>query len=65
MVTKNNKINIYDVANYIIGKDSEITNLKLQKILFYVYTHYLVKTNGLEPMFDETIEAWHYWSCLS
>ncbi|MGA0447934.1 MAG: Panacea domain-containing protein [Candidatus Phytoplasma pyri] len=56
------QINIFDVANYIIAnkKIPDLTNLKLQKLIFYIYAVYLVKTNQKTKMFHSNIEAWPY-----
>ncbi|RFU60735.1 Panacea domain-containing protein [Peribacillus glennii] len=37
----------------------ELSNLKLQKLLYYSQGYHLAMTNG-EPLFDEPIEAWKY-----
>ncbi|KOR75267.1 hypothetical protein CPX_001770 [Candidatus Phytoplasma pruni] len=51
------QINIFDVANYIIKKNkSKITNMKLQKLVYYTYAKYLVEND--QPIFNEPIEAW-------
>lgn len=52
-----------DVASYFIQKSSEmsendLTNLKLQKILFYSQAENLKETGY--PLFSENIEAWKY-----
>ncbi|WP_049821842.1 Panacea domain-containing protein [Candidatus Phytoplasma mali] len=59
---KSNEINIFDVANYIIAnkKIPDLTNLKIQKLIFYIYAIYLVKTNQKTKMFHSDIEAWPY-----
>lgn len=48
------------VANYIISffqkKQEPITNLKLQKLLYYVQAWYLALYD--EPLFDDKLEAW-------
>lgn len=53
---------VYEVAAYVINKsielDKPITNLKLQKILYYIQAGFLVKSN--EPCFDSRIEAWRH-----
>jgi len=56
---------MYDVlivARYIIDKcnaaGSAITNLKLQKILYFVQAEFLVETHY--PCFHEEIYAWNY-----
>lgn len=51
-----------DVARYIIkrcnSRNQAISNLKLQKILYFVQAEFLV-TKGI-PCFDEAIEAWDF-----
>lgn len=58
-----------DVVTYLIflasqkyvGDNSEregITNLKLQKILYFAQAYYLAKVK--KPLFSEDIEAWEY-----
>ncbi|MEZ0180283.1 Panacea domain-containing protein ['Camptotheca acuminata' phytoplasma] len=59
-----NNVDILDVSDYIINyayenKINDLTNLKLQKLVFYIYAHYLV-TNKKQPLFEEKIEAWFY-----
>lgn len=50
------------VARHIIRKCDElgrtISNLKLQKILYFVQAEFLVDTN--KPCFNEAIEAWSF-----
>lgn len=52
-----------EVAKYILytayNFGDSLTNLKLQKLLYYVQAEYLVKHNG-KPLFYENIEAWQY-----
>lgn len=36
-----------------------ITNLKLQKLLYYAQAYYMVNNNG-EKLFDDDIQAWEY-----
>lgn len=51
-----------DVAAYIINKQVDdgypISNLKLQKILYFVQAEFLVSKD--EPCFDDVIEAWDF-----
>ena len=51
-----------DVAAYIINKQVDdgcpISNLKLQKILYFVQAEFLVSKD--EPCFDDIIEAWDF-----
>ena len=50
------------MAAYIINKQVDdgypISNLKLQKILYFVQAEFLVSKD--EPCFDEVIEAWDF-----
>ena len=52
-----------DIAKYIINKSIEfnrpISNLQLQKILYYVQGEYIKVTKGCK-LFDEDLEAWAY-----
>lgn len=54
--------NVMDVARYIINYSNErgyaISNLKLQKILYFVQAAFLVERH--EPCFYENIEAWDF-----
>ena len=57
-------ISALDVARYIINysneKDYSISNLKLQKLLYFVQAYYLAFTPSHEPCFREEIEAWDF-----
>ncbi|MGN0339506.1 MAG: Panacea domain-containing protein [Lachnospira sp.] len=44
------------VINYSNDKDYGISNLKLQKILYFIQAYFLISTS--EPCFVEPIEAW-------
>ncbi|WBL31328.1 hypothetical protein [Candidatus Phytoplasma sacchari] len=45
-----NKINIFDIANYIIKNNTyETTHMKLHKIIYYLYAKYLAEKN--QPSF--------------
>ncbi|MBS6025853.1 MAG: DUF4065 domain-containing protein [Paeniclostridium sordellii] len=52
-----------DIANYIINKCIDlgrpITNLQLQKILYYVQGEFIKQTGGKELFYNE-ISAWQY-----
>lgn len=52
-----------EVAKYTINKCIElgrpISNLQLQKILYYIQGEYMKKNQG-EVLFNESIEAWQY-----
>ena len=53
-----------DIANYLIYLSEMIgeplTNMKLQKLLYYCYAWFLVDKNNEEQLFDEEIQAWQY-----
>lgn len=53
------KTKLFDIANYIIERCPNITNMKLQKLVYYAHAQFLVNTNG-QPLIDEVIEAWIY-----
>jgi len=52
-----------EIAQYIINKcinsGNPVSNLQLQKILYYVQGEYMKKKNG-EPLFEDRMEAWQY-----
>lgn len=51
-----------DVAKYVIkhehDNNREVSNLRLQKLLYFVQAKILVETGA--PCFDDDIEAWDY-----
>lgn len=51
-----------EISKYIIKysekKDYGISNLKLQKILYFIQTYFLIKTD--KPCFADKIEAWNF-----
>ncbi|WP_349407951.1 Panacea domain-containing protein [Pseudalkalibacillus sp. SCS-8] len=52
-----------DVAKYFInlsqpGTNENITNLKLQKLLYYAQGFFMALNDTDEPLFDEEIQAW-------
>ncbi len=53
---------VLDVSRYIInyGRDNNcnVSNLKLQKLLYFVQAEFLVSEN--RPCFEEKIEAWAF-----
>ncbi|WP_394903665.1 Panacea domain-containing protein [Clostridium butyricum] len=57
------KYKVMDVAQYVINYSIEngisITNLKLQKLLYYIQAAFLVEKNG-ESCFIEAIENWRH-----
>lgn len=52
--------NVLDVCRYVINysndKDYGISNLKLQKILYFIQAYFLISAN--KKCFEEKIEAW-------
>lgn len=57
MATVNNVANFFiDVCNN--STDDQITNLKLNKLLYYAQGCHLARTG--KPLFDDKIEAWKY-----
>lgn len=53
-----------DIANEIIRLSIEtgetITNIKLQKLLYYCFAWYIVATDNKSKLFSDPIEAWQY-----
>lgn len=57
------KYDAMDIAEYVLWfcekvLERPITNLKLQKILYYIQGRYLSQYN--KPLFDNEIQAWKY-----
>lgn len=54
--------NVLDVCRHVINysndKDYGISNLKLQKVLYFIQAYFLISTN--EQCFKEKIEAWDF-----
>lgn len=52
--------NVLEICSYIINysneKEYDISNLKLQKLLYFIQIYFLI--NNDEPCFEEKIEAW-------
>lgn len=55
---------VMDIARYVIAycneKSYAISNLKLQKILYFIQADFLVNSNGMHPCFNNRIEAWDF-----
>ncbi|WP_227806982.1 Panacea domain-containing protein [Mulberry dwarf phytoplasma] len=61
---KNNEINVFDIANYIIvNNPHQTTHMKLHKMIYYVYAKCLVERNPL-PEFKDSFRAWVYGPVL-
>lgn len=58
-----NKYNVLDVSRYVINYSNEkgygISNLKLQKILYFIQAYFLTSERN-KPCFNEKIEAWDF-----
>ena len=57
---------IYLASQVFVGDNKEregITNLKLQKILYFAQAYYLAKLG--KPLFSDVIEAWEYGPVVS
>ena len=58
------KYSVYDVSSYVIKYSNEklngISNLKLQKILYFIQAFFLVYREPKQPAFNEKIEAWDF-----
>lgn len=56
--------NVLDVCRYIINYSNKrkygISNLKLQKVLYFVQAFFLMNKKNNEPCFAEPIEAWEF-----
>lgn len=48
----------YETINYLNAKKSVVSNLKLQKLLYFFQGLYAVPNN--ERLFEENFEAWQY-----
>ncbi len=57
LVTKDQQLSAYDVAKFILSIHPT-SHLKLQKLLYYVYTEFLLRTG--EKLFKEPIVAYKY-----
>lgn len=56
--------NVLDVCRYVINYSNEhdygISNLKLQKVLYFIQAYFLTNKKDQIPCFDEKIEAWDF-----
>ena len=55
-----NAARYFIVRAYEDGIEAEMTNMKVQKLLYYVQSLHLALYD--EPLFDEEIQAWRYGS---
>lgn len=56
--------NVLDVCRHVINYSNEndygISNLKLQKVLYFIQAYFLTNKKDCTPCFDEKIEAWDF-----
>jgi uncharacterized phage-associated protein len=63
MVMKANQISNYIISLAQNNPEENLTNMKLQKILYYLQGYHLALFN--EVLFEEEIEAWKYGPVIS
>lgn len=55
---------VLEVCRHVINYSNEhnygISNLKLQKVLYFIQAYFLIKKKDHTPCFDEKIEAWNF-----
>ena len=55
---------VMDIARYVINycnkKEYDVTNLRLQKLLYFIQANFLVSKGINFPCFEEEIEAWSF-----
>lgn len=54
-----------DIAKYFVNLNNELTELQIQKLVYYSYVWYIVKFNNdkdniVNKLFDERPRAWKY-----
>ena len=54
-----------DIAKYFVNLNNELTELQIQKLVYYSYVWYIVKFNNdkdniVNKLFDERPQAWKY-----
>ncbi len=47
------------VGQYFLSKNHELTDIQIQKLVYYAYSWYMVKNNG-KKLFDESPQAWKH-----
>ena len=57
-------LNVLDVSRYVVNyshrKNYIISNLRLQKLLYFIQAYYLTFTKEKKPCFDAEIQAWDF-----
>lgn len=51
------EINATRIGQYFLSKNPELTDIQIQKLVYYAYSWYMVLHGG-KKMFDELPEAW-------
>lgn len=55
---------VLDVCRHVINYSNEcdygISNLKLQKVLYFIQAYFLIEKKDHTPCFEEKIEAWNF-----
>ena len=56
--------NVLDVCRHVINYSNEhdygISNLKLQKVLYFIQAYFIINKKDHTPCFNERIEAWDF-----
>lgn len=56
--------NVSDICRYVINYSNKmgygISNLKLQKVLYFIQAYFLINAPDRSPCFNEEIEAWDF-----
>lgn len=50
-------LNATDVGRYFLSKDENLSDIQIQKLVYYAYVGYMVKNNG-QKLFEEKPQAW-------
>lgn len=50
-------LNATIIGQYFLSKNSNLTEIQIQKLVYYAYSWYMVKNNG-KKLFDEKPQAW-------
>ena len=66
---KMNDYDVLDISRYVINysnkKEYVISNLKLQKVLYFIQAYFLINTANGKRCFREKIEAWDFGTVVS
>ena len=50
-------LNATIIGQYFLSKNPELTDIQIQKLVYYAYSWYMVKNKG-EKLFEESPQAW-------